>query len=68
MVLKPDQIGRSDLFNWEPTFNPVRLWQKIENSLKIDKWWKSKGSTQESKTGVVESVTDRLIIFCPFLA
>ena len=31
-----NRIGR---FNWEPAFNPVRLWQKTENILKTSKQW-----------------------------
>ena len=39
IVLKTgsDRTGQSDRFNWESVFNPVRLWQKTENSLKTGK-------------------------------
>ena len=67
MVLKMDRTGRSNRFNREPASNPVRLWQKIGNTLKTSKQWKLAGSTWKPKKPEVEPILDRLGVFHFFL-
>ena len=55
MVLKTrsnrtDLTGQPDRFNREPAFNPVRLWVKTKNCLKIEKIRKPTGSMENRES------------------